>query len=74
MNKLEFLAYHHHGYSGGMTNWIAHTALSSVIHALIYGVVFKIMHRLTLGEAILLAAVVFGCLFLWARSQDRRGW
>lgn len=67
------LAYHH-GYGGGWSDWIAHTAISSLIHALIYGTVFKLMYQLTLGEAAVLAVVVIGCIVMWGRSGDRRGW
>ncbi len=75
MNDLMMLAYHHgYGYGGGWSNWIAHVAVSSLIHALIYGVVFKLMHQLTLGEAVVLAVVVIGCIVMWGRSRDRRGW
>jgi Flp pilus assembly protein TadB len=75
MTELVFLAYRHaYGYGGGWTDWIAHTALSSVIHALIYGLVFKLMHRLTLGEAVVLVVAVLVVVFMWSRSRNRRGW
>jgi hypothetical protein len=38
---------------------------------MIYRVVFQLMHRLTLGEAVVLAVVV-AVLAMWGRSQDRR--
>ncbi len=63
---------HHHG--GGMTDWIAHMAISSVIHAVIYGFVFRLMGHLTLSQDAVLVAVVLGVAFVWARSRDRRGW
>jgi hypothetical protein len=63
---------HHHG--GGTTDWIAHMAISSVIHAVIYGFVFRLMHQLTLEQDAVLVAVVLGVLFVWARNRDRRGW
>jgi hypothetical protein len=62
---------HHHG--GGMTDWIAHMAISSVIHAVIYGFVFRLMGHLTLSQDAVLVAVVLGVAFIWARSRDRRG-
>lgn len=74
MSDLLTLAYYHHGYGGGWTDWMAHVAISSMIHALIYGVVFRLMHQLTLGEAVVLVAVVLGCLFMRGRARDRRGW
>ena len=63
---------HHHG--GGMTDWIAHMAISSVIHAVIYGFVFRLMGHLTLSEDAVLVVAVLAVAFVWARSQDRRGW
>ncbi len=63
---------HHHG--GGMTDWIAHIAISSVIHVAIYGFVFRLMHQLTLEQDAVLVVVVLGVLFLWGRTRDRRGW
>ncbi|HEX2940838.1 MAG TPA: hypothetical protein VHO91_07305 [Rhodopila sp.] len=73
MNSL-FLAAYHHAYShgGGWADWIAHSAVSALIHAVIYGTVFKLMHRLTLGEAVVLALVVVAVLFIWGRSRDGR--
>ncbi len=63
---------HHHG--GGMTDWIAHMAISSVIHAVIYGFVFRLMHQLTLQQDAVLVVVVLGALFVWSKARDRRGW
>jgi hypothetical protein len=67
---------HTFGYShgGGWSDWIAHTVLSSIIHAVIYRIVFQMMHRLTLGEAVVLVVAVIAVLVVWGRSQDRRGW
>jgi hypothetical protein len=68
-------AYHYHyGYGGGWTDWIGHMLVSSVIHALIYSVIFRFMRDLTLPQAIVLAVVVIAALVLWGRSRDRRGW
>ena len=73
MNNLILLTYHHSYGGNGMTDWIAHMAISSVVHALIYGLVFKIMHQLTLVQAVVLVAVVLGVLIMWGQSRDRRG-
>jgi hypothetical protein len=62
---------HGHHYGGGWSDWLAHTVASAVIHALIYSVVFRLMHRLTLGEAVALAAFVLVLLFVWSRSRGR---
>ncbi len=72
---LAFLALfyaHHHG--GGMTDWITHMAISSLIHAVIYGFVFRLVGHLTLQQDVVLVIVVLGVAHLWARSRDRRGW
>lgn len=73
MNQLAFLAYSH-AHSSGWTDWIAHRAVSALIHAVIYGAVFKLMRQMTTGEAIVVAVVVIAALFMWAKSRDRRGW
>ncbi len=73
MSDLTLLAYHH-SYGGGTVDWITHMAVSSVIHALIYGLVFKVMHQLTMGQAVVLAVVVIGCIVMWGRARDRREW
>jgi hypothetical protein len=73
MDVLEYIAYHH-GYGGGWGNWIAHMAVSALIHSLIYGFVFRLMHHLTFGEAAVLVVVVLVLLFGWGQSRDRRGW
>jgi hypothetical protein len=65
------LAYHG---SGEWTVWLGHVALSAAIHALIYSVIFRLMHDLTLGQVVFLVIVIMAVLFLWARSRDRRGW
>jgi hypothetical protein len=73
MNPITPLAYHY-GYGGSWTDWIGHMLVSSVIHALIYSVIFRLMRDLTLPQAIILAVVVIAALFVWARARDRRGW
>jgi Flp pilus assembly protein TadB len=67
-------AHHHYGYSGRMTDWMAHIAVSAVIHGLIYGLIFKVMHQLTLAQAVALVVVVLAVMFMWSRARDRRGW
>jgi hypothetical protein len=67
------LAYHH-GYGGGWVDWMTHVAVSSLIHAMIYGVVFRILRELSLPEVVALVGVVLVVLFAWGRSRDRRGW
>ncbi len=40
--------------------------MSAVIHAVIYGAVFKMMRQMTTGEAIVLAVVVIAALLCGA--------
>ncbi len=46
-------------------------AVSSLIRAVIYGFVFRLMGHLTLQQDAVLVVVVLGVLFLWARARDR---
>ena len=73
MSTITPLAYHY-GYGGGWTDWIGHMLVSSVIHALIYSVIFRLLRDLTLPQAIIVAVVVIVALVVWGRSRDRRGW
>ena len=57
-----------------MTDWLAHTVMSSFLHAMIYSTVFRLMHRLTMTQAVVVLVVVLGVAFMWARSRDRRRW
>ncbi len=74
MNRFALLAYHYGYGHGNWSGWLAHVTISSAIHAMVYSVVFRLMHRLTLGEAVILVAVVLGGLFMWSRTRDPRGW
>lgn len=73
LNQLAFLAYYH-AHTTNWTDWIAHRVVSAIIHSVIYGFVFKAMHHMTTSEAAVLVVVVLAVLFMWGRSQDRRGW
>ena len=74
MSRLVFLAYHYGYGHGNWSSWLAHVTVSSLVHALIYSVVFRLMPRLTLGEAVLLVGVVLCGLFMWSRTRDSRRW
>jgi hypothetical protein len=65
-----FTAYAHHA---GSVDWITHMVISSVVHGLVYGVIFHVMRGLSTGQAILLAVVVIGALWLWNRNRGYRG-
>jgi hypothetical protein len=73
MQGLVLLA-QHHGHCGGWSDWVAHVIVSSVIHSVIYGLIFRLMHGLTLGEDVVLVAIVLAVVVLWGRARDRRGW
>lgn len=62
----------HHGYGGG--GWIGHMVISSIIHGLIYGVIFRVLRHLSLSEIVLLAVLVIGGIYLWNRNNTVRRW
>ena len=63
---------YHHAYGGG--SWITHMVVSSIIHGLIYGVIFRVLRHLSLGEIVLLAIVVIGLFYAWNRNRGYRRW
>ena len=58
----------------GGADWLAHAVASSVVHAVVYGLVFRLMRGLTLGEAVVLAGVVLCGVVVWSRARGRRGY
>ena len=64
---------YHHGFGGG-GGWIGHMVVSSIVHGLIYGVIFRLLSHLSLGEMVLLAVLVIGGLYMWNRNRSYRGW
>ncbi len=66
------LAYHH-AYGGGWADWLTHVVVSSVVHAMVYSLVFRALSRLTFGQEAFLIAAVLLVLFMWSRNRDRRG-
>lgn len=74
MGGLAMLSYHFGGGGGDHVAWITHMVVSSVINGLIWSVIFRLVSHLTLSQAVLLAVVVIGGMFLWARSRDRARW
>lgn len=75
MSPLQPIAWMHHGGYGihhgfGGSGWLGHMLVSTVLHALIYGTVFRILRHLSLGEIVLLLVLVVGGVYLW--NRDRR--
>ncbi len=58
--------------SGALVTWLVHVLISSVVYGLVWSLILRLVSHLGTGELVLLAAVVIGGLFLWARSRDRR--
>ncbi len=48
--------------------------VSSIIHGLIYGVIFRVLSHLSLSEMVLLAVLVIGGLYVWNRDRGYRRW
>ena len=60
------------GYYYGHGVGFGHMLAGIVIRGLIYGLIFKLLHNLTLSEAAILVGVVLLCVFLYTRRQPRR--
>ena len=48
--------------------------VSSIVHGLIYGIIFRVLRHMSLGEIVLLAVLVIGGLYLWNRNRDAQRW
>ena len=70
--NVVLLSYYHGG--GGMVSGLTGMIVSSVIHGLIFSVIFRLISQLTLSQALILVAVVIGGAYVWARSRDRARW
>ncbi len=71
MSRL-VLAYHHGFGYGGATDWLTHMVLSTVVHALIYSFIFRLLRHLSLGEEAVLVGIVLVGILMWGRRRDRR--
>lgn len=69
---LAFLVLYHGHHASGMSDWIAHMAISAMIHGVIYGFVLRLMHELISGQNAVLVCVVLAMLFMWGRARDQR--
>ena len=61
----------HHFQGGG---WITHMVIASVIHGLIYGLIFRVLSHLSLGESVVLVVLVIVGLYAWNRDRTYRRW
>jgi hypothetical protein len=62
-----------YGYGHG-SGWITHMIISSVIHGMIYSVIFRILSHLSLSEAVLLVVVVIALIYAANRNRGYRRW
>ena len=46
--------------------------LSAVVHALVYGFIFRLLRHLTFGEEAVLVGLVLIGILMWGRGRDRR--
>jgi hypothetical protein len=60
---------YHHALGG---SWITHMIISSVIHAMIYSVIFRLLSHLSLGEILCLTVAVIVLLYSWNRNRGYR--
>lgn len=68
-----YAAHYGYGYSHALGGgWLTHVIVSSIIHGLIYSVIFRLLGHLSLGEAIVLVVVVIAVLYSLSRSNARR--
>lgn len=63
---------YHHAYGGG--SWVGHMVVSSVIHGLVYSVIFRVLRHMSLSEVVLLVVLVIGGIWWWQRNQGVRRW
>lgn len=48
-----------------MTHWLGHLVISAVVRGVVYAVVFRVFHDLSLNDAVGLAVLVIGGIFLF---------
>ena len=56
--------------SGSGMGWFATHLLSALIHAVVYGVIFKLFHALGLFPSIIVGAAILGGAYWWYRRQN----
>ena len=52
---------------------IGHMVVSSVVHGLIYGVIFKFTRHLTAWQTLAVAVIGVGAVWAWAMLVGKRG-
>jgi hypothetical protein len=68
-----YYAHSGYGYSHALGGgWLTHMIVSSIIHAMIYSVVFRLLAHLSLGQAVVLVVVVIAVLYSLSRNNARR--
>jgi len=65
---------HHYFPGGGGGGWLTHMIISSVVHGLIYGAIFRLLRHLSLAEIVLLVVLVIGGIYAWNRNRYNRRW
>lgn len=65
---------HHYFPGGGGGGWLTHMIISSVVHGLIYGAIFRLFRHLSLGEILLLVVLVIGGIYMWNRNRYNQRW
>lgn len=76
MIKLASFGHHHgfgfHHYAG--MGWMGHIIVSSILHAMIFHLVFRGMSHLSFGEGVLLVVAVIGAVYWFNRRRPYRRW
>ncbi len=60
---------YHPAFGGG---WLTHLIVTSALHAMIYSVIFRVFSHMSLGEGLLLVAVVIAVIYAANRNSPRR--
>ena len=48
-----------------MTHWLGHLVISAVVRGVVYAAAFRVFHDLSLNDAVGLAVLVIGGIFLF---------
>lgn len=64
----------HHYFPGAGGGWLTHMIVSSVVHGLIYGAIFRLLRHLSVVEIVLLVVLVIGGIYAWNQNRYNRRW